>query len=56
LPAAFRFKASEVSIRRDPFVIHSVSQASPEFLGISAVTMGELLFGLASFGGIVLDI
>jgi len=34
-------------IRKNPFVIHSVSHASPEFLGISAVTMGELLFGLA---------
>ena len=34
-------------IRKNPFVIHSVSRTTPELLGISAVTMGELLFGLA---------
>ncbi len=34
-------------IRKNPFVIHSVSHTDPELLGISAVTMGELLFGLA---------
>jgi len=34
-------------IRKNPFVINSVSQTTPELLAISAVTMGELLFGLA---------
>jgi len=33
--------------RKNPYVIQAVKQCNPKQLAISAVTMGELLFGLA---------
>lgn len=34
-------------IRKHPSVVQNVSSKNPDLLGVSAVTMGELLFGLA---------